>query len=225
MKLYRFTARQRMNDFFDTGAVRIGHLHGFRDTVAHGPHRGDAEEGMRQLHRRVDERGLLGRGETGDPFIDSFIKVENPNANVWVGNSYFQRAENFDDGYVFCMCEQFVEADFCRWHERFGADACYEIEGESFVDEIVKTIQDLARPLVCAPVQYVNRNFDYRDPRVAIPSALLKPEEYSWQLERRMVWEPTHAARPLAPIDTEVPSAIRFARPYALFEGGGVRLL
>jgi hypothetical protein len=223
--VYKFVSRKYMDAFFETGSVRIGTMHGFRDTIAHGTSRSDIDEGNHAVVRQVDDLVLTGGYE---PMISDFIGMppSGSGATVRFTNCNFIRRHSFPNSYIFCTAAYFSEDAFLRWNESEGIDACYEINDYAvFRNAISKELAGSARWYADRYCNYVGTEIQYDSPFASEPPVFTKRKHYEWQAEQRGVWLPIGPVNQFDAKVIQIPSAIRTCRPVAILERGTVKYL
>lgn len=129
----------------------------------------------------------------------------------------------FEDAYVFCSADNFNPPAFRHWLDwPDGYDACYEISSPAFFDAISAVVRSSA----------IYGGFNGRAEGFAAGRRRM-PEPPEASLRRRIdrqrggevraVWNPRLPGAPLMPLSLEVPTARRFARPFAVWEGDSIR--
>lgn len=130
----------------------------------------------------------------------------------------------FQDCYVLCFCQDCVPEEFVLWRDRFGADACYEVRWQPFLDEVSKVLKHSLDPRSLGGLPASNGTLNTKIlARAPIP--LLKPSRHAWQRESRAIWGPIQATGGIEPINIEVRDAREHARPFAVLNGDAIEHL
>jgi len=217
--IYKFVSRRNLDRFFDTGSIRIGTLHDFRKTEAHGKWRGDEFEGKSDIMQRVASKNQIDKGS----FLSTFI---NAPAGVQITDCIFIERRDFPNCYVFCTSSYFTDELFQHWHEKEGVDACYEIfDWIGYHREISHSLVSRADGLGSAYVTYVEGDIDGESEGRHIYPPFIKKMEYEWQSEFRGVWLHKAPSIDVKPLCFEIPDARKYCRPYAILNAGKIQRL
>lgn len=221
LPLYKFIERRHLDGFFASGALRLGTIHGYRDTVEYGEHRGDEAEGMHDVARQVDDYTAPDSGAANEPIISEIFNLGRGSRIIGMT---LVSSRSSPDGFVFCMSHTYSEALFRRWHAAERLDACYEIvDIGAFCAAISGKIASSASFVGCVGVVYRDKQIDYRSSAANLSPAITKfRDTYGWQCEARAIWQPLMPSPPLLPWIIEVKDARRYARPRAYIEGSKI---
>jgi hypothetical protein len=216
LTLYKFVEKRWHDAFFETGSLRIGTVHQFRDTVAHGVVRGDENEG-RHLVTRRDIKGIV--VTPNEPLVSEIL----PPGSL-VANMDFSVQRVAADAFIFCTANKFREALFKQWFERERTDSCYVIFDVDGFRRAVATalgarITDKHFVEHCI---YVGSETNYKAPHSTAWPGIVKANGFEWQAEARFVWE-AKAVQPVEPANLLVPDAREYCRPWAGLVNGSVR--
>jgi len=219
MPLYKFIERKYLDSFFLNGELRLGTIHGYRDTGEYGPIRGDVSEGRHSVMRQIDKP--LTVTDNSEPIVSEMFKVEG-SGSVTFSNVSFVVQRHSPDAFIFCTSHDYSELLFLEWHKQENLDACYEIINvPSFVAAITKKIEASAWYAATSRVIYRGEHIDYQSRHANAPG-ITKAQEYAWQLEVRSIWPPLLPSPPLRPWIIEVPDATKFCRPFAVIEKSAI---
>lgn len=209
-----------MDAFFQTGSIRLGTLHGYRDTAAFGTDRGDHAEGSSDTRLLVNRATTVEKGS----FLNQFI---NMSAGGEILNCTFINRRNHQDMFIFCASGVFTPELFHRWQAKDSrTDACYEIfDWIGFRAEISKRIRQIAWYFESSYIQYVKGDVPAHSSLRDYPVMFIKQHEYGWQLEHRGAWSKIFPNDNLPHVDIEIPDARRFCRPVAVLANGQVRYM
>ena len=76
MPLYKYTEKQHLNSFFNSGKLRVGTLYDYRDIVTHKLCVGDSNEGMNRISKTITNKNPVILSEDKN---DSFFSEIFPN--------------------------------------------------------------------------------------------------------------------------------------------------
>jgi hypothetical protein len=216
--IYKFLKRGRMEKFFETGQIRLGTLHDFRNTEQHGNHIGDVVEGKSTIHQHV----AYANSAEPNSFIGQFVEFNG--GEMW--DCRFIHERDSENAYTYCASHIFSEEGFRDWHEKEGLDACFEIfDPLGFRQAISKEIFEKARYVTESQIVYVDGDIPGESNLRHIPSAFIKQTAYAWQTEYRWLWEPRKSnVAPIAEFPT-LPDPRRFCRKIAILEDGEIKYL
>jgi len=219
--LYKFIERKYLYSFFSNGELRLGTIHGYRDTIEYGSVRGDSSEGRHSVIRTVDDVRVT---DNSEPIVSEVFRVAEGGSFRLVNmNLVVQRQSS--DAFIFCTSHLYSEQLFLEWHKQEQLDACCEITiPQGFVDAITRKIESSAWYARTSPVAYFNEHIDYRSPSANLPG-LTKSQKYEWQHETRSIWPPRLPSPPLQPWGIHVPDAVQFCKPFAVLENSSIRYL
>lgn len=221
MTLYKFIERKYCDDFFNTGSLRLGTIHSFRDTVEYGEHIGDEDEGIHHIKRSVDNPVTHSK-ENNEPIISEFFNLKG-DGDVTISNMSFVVPRKSADAFIFCTSYLFTEALFKMWNDKKRFDACYEItDVKLFIESISQKIELSAYFVLETKVAYIGKEIDWQSPQANIHPGLTKFNEYSWQKEHRMVWNPKGPCLNIKPWLIDVPEARDYCKPYATIENNEI---
>jgi hypothetical protein len=214
--IYKFVNREFMEAFFASGSIRLGTLHGFRDTEAHGNYRGDVTEGINRVVQRIAHATETVPGS----FLHSMIRIGTGSV---IKDCLFVQERTWPDTYVFCTSATFNEDLFRQWNVSEGVDACYEIfDWQGFELEVSKRIASQALPMHSEYVTYVDGDIDGESQVRHIRAPFIKLRDFEWQREYRGAWLHKHPSVDVQAICIDIPDARRFCRKVATLEDGKV---
>ncbi|WP_338490973.1 hypothetical protein VRB78_11475 [Pseudomonas trivialis] len=189
MKYYKYMKREYLEGFFETGALKIGTLYGFRD-IELGNAIGDVDEAKHRYlmdykgGTPIDmssnspeatflrEQGVF--GNEAHELVGSFITIED---KVTV-------AQSCPDMYVFCMTNEYDPVAMVE----FGYDSCFEVvDIDGFLRALTQSLGGKGQFAGLAEVTYKNRENSYTVPHDVHP-AMMKGVEYGYQKEVRALW-------------------------------------
>lgn len=222
MPLYKFIEKQYLDSFFSAGSLRLGTIYSYKDTVEHGESRGDKNEGVHHIKREVD-KPVIHSKDNCQPIISEFFDIRG-NGSISVEGISFVVQRKSKDAFIFCTSHTYTESLFRLWNEKEGLDSCYEITNENaFIESVSRKITSSANYSLSKPVVYIKQEIDWRSSHAKINPGLTKFNEYYWQKEHRMVWNPRGPCSHIKPWLIDVPEARSNCKPYAYIENGEIK--
>ncbi|MGF1689064.1 hypothetical protein L4C36_20675 [Photobacterium japonica] len=221
--IYKFVAKQFMDDFFERGCLRLGTILDFNDIVTHGTARGDTGEGQHGVIRQI-EGELKVQGGKPEPIVDEIFKIEG-DGQFTLADISLQVSRRCGNGFLFCTSNEYTDSLFRRWNLEEKTDACYQIYNpHGFFQEITKVIINSVSEYGFRDVVYTPDPIPYDSPHVTESPAFTKEEnKYSWQKENRCVWQPLLPPTIVKPWIIEVPDARKYCRPFKILEHGSIK--
>jgi len=209
-----------MEAFFDTGSLRLGTVHSFKDVVEYGLSRGDDEEGRHHISRHNDGVITLRKG-IHHPVVSEIFKFEGEGES-WIHGGTFIVPRVSPDAFIFCTSREYTEDLFISWNEEEGLDSCYAIMNPiAFAQSITREIQSSAFFVASANVVYTDKEIDFKSPEARMNPAITKRKDlYQWQNEHRMIWAPKLPSPPLEPWVIQVPHARQYCHKVARYKKG-----
>lgn len=195
----------------EAGQIRIGTLRDYRKQEL-GAAISDAGEGTQKFFSRStsaktnpDDLNWLER---------SAVNIQGASIKEFVfSNNYVERRYHSPDLYLYCASIEFdleiverINAEN-RASGRSEYSACVQIDGVEDFAETVERFLALRKPvhlLRIARCDYRGRDFNWTQVH-GVPIELLKPENYAYQKEGRVIFEPISQQRPLKPFVIEIP--------------------
>lgn len=219
---YKFIERRWGEEFFETGSLRLGTVHGYRDIVKYGVARGDPSEGEHNIIRNIEGMVAL-RKDKYEPILSDVINVTH-DGETNLSNLSIVVSRRCEDSYIFCTSYIFSEELFLRWCEMGGMNFCYLItDSVGFDRAISNTISSSANYLGNGNVVYTEDPIDYRSPHANLYPGITKSEkEYGWQYENRSFWRARGPCGLLEPWRILVSEAVECCKPFAYIDGSTV---
>jgi hypothetical protein len=211
MVLYKYTQSKYLVAFFETGKLKIGTLHGYRNQEKLGDAIGDDDEGISGIAFNIAEGKIihmdgstpeaqfLANGFEGVKFgTGGTISALGPGAGIFV-------QQQSPDFYIFCAANEFNEDQM----NKFGG-SCFEISApKTFIRTISREIRDRATFVQMGQVVYKDRNTTWDRPH-NVHESMMKGLKYAEQKEVRAIWAGT--ADPLIDLYIEAPDLIKYCR-------------
>lgn len=219
--LFKFVEHQYMDEFFDTGSLRLGTIHSFRDLVEYGVSRGDEEEGKHHIKRYNDGVVTL-RKDVHHPVISEIFKFEGEGES-WIHGGTFIVPRVSPDSFVFCTSNMYSEGLFDTWYKKEKLDSCYEIlNPHGFIAAISRVIESSTYFVKSSNVFYTQKEIDYQSPEANLHPAITKRRDlYEWQKEHRFIWGVRLPSPPLKPWIIKAPEARQYCRRLANWSDSG----
>lgn len=219
--IYRFCQRGHRDAFFTTGSLRLGTVHGYRDTLTLDAARADSLEGIRKTRREID-RLEMRPGEYHPVASEMFVPV-GPEP-LTIRNVNLVHHIESPDLYTLCAAKAFSEEMFLRWNKiDRKTDACYEITAPiRLLLSVAIRYPQAIRESQLGYVSYADPPLDWRSPLFQQHPALLKRTEYEWQEEVRFLFDPRKPPLPVNGWMITVPQAALYCRRFARIKTGRV---
>lgn len=200
----------------ETGTVRIGTLHEYRNIELHGTEVGDHGEGTKQTI--CIDSAHSPEDIANHPVLSSFIRAE-PGATINISNVQFRLQEISSDYYVYSMSEAY-DPDIAK---NLDCDACIIIKQPllflSSIDKCLRGIAKLKNEFLLERCQYASRTQLFSGqhrifPNIAHQShpALIKENKYYYQREIRAIWEPIDTG--IQPMILTCPDIAEYCEPF-----------
>ncbi len=192
--IYKYMTKQYALKFLQSGEVKIGTLHGYRNIELLGPEVGDTEEGLKYLfttgHTEIDTAVPSGIPD----FLRPHIRVSGENRLQLIAAKGIEASVEEEDSYVFCGTYEFDRIAM----KSLGYDSCVKITSPSkFFHAITRKLKHASHFLGPARVDYSGRRFEHLSDR-SISPAFLKDQRYVHQKEIRVVWP--SVSQPIKPV-------------------------
>ena len=203
--LFKYMRKQHARLLLNDGKVRVGTLHEYRDTEAHGCVIGDDTEGTKNLF-------LDGHGETWTPasipaFAKTFFELGHE-SSVTLEGIRLQVPQESPDFYLFCASSEFNEHAL----REFGYDACVSIDDpQRFFAAISHRLRHKASLEGVFHCQYRDRDAPHDSDDGTHP-ALIKHPKYKDQHEVRALWRPQKES--VRPVIIESRKAMQCCSPW-----------
>lgn len=185
-RLYKYLCSEHMKRFQETGELRIGTLHGFRDSESRENDLGDAGEGIITRFDHVD----YASGNQLSELARRFIKISGRAAETArFIDCEFERRETSPNYYIYCVSSSRSWSVGMKMKSDYDARIVIE-EPLRFFEAIANCMAErIITPVYVVRCEYGSKRIDYRDKTVH--PAKLKSSGYAYQREIRMVMEPT----------------------------------
>lgn len=183
-----------MEAMFATGAVRIGALHGWRQSGKHGEMSTDESEG---ILRNPSGNIVFRDPPEPDSFaVDAVVTVEGEGSAQL--RHFKINALRSEDLYTFSTSSAYSGEQHRAWRDSEGYDACYRINSARLFFRALSDAMPSLRFLFHAPVIYVPEKWDNLVIHGRFHHARLKRAGmYELQLEDRALWKPLDASAPI----------------------------
>ena len=215
MFLYKFLPERYLSDFFDTGSIRLGSLHGFRDTISHTLARGDNSEGSHTVSRFITNEFRLTK-DTDEPII-SQIFIGPDEGYATLKNIAMLSERSSENAYIFCTCTIYSDETFRNWNNDCEeTDSCYVIyDPYMFHYELTKTIKNSVYSFMNRNIAYSSDPIPYDSDEAALSPCFTKEiSKYSWQNEHRAVWGVKRPSPNFSHWDIHCPNAAKYCKPF-----------
>lgn len=198
--VYKYLEAEHLQPMLQTGRLRVGTLHEYRDTETHDSEIGDPDEGRKTQY----ENPLFmsyDTPETISDFAAEFIGRTGPARSLFYDNT-FELDHDLPDFFLYCVSKEASRDAMLR----MGKDVCVKVEdAEAFFFELDAELRRrllVAGDPAVAECIYRPRRREY-NPADHDHPAVLKEPRHSYQAEVRGIWNP--ASRPIAPQIIDVP--------------------
>ncbi|MBL5965938.1 hypothetical protein I7V30_11760 [Lelliottia amnigena] len=222
--LFKFTEKQYMDNFFETGSLRLGTIYDFKDIIQYQMGIGDSDEGSHLLHRSIKESLSLTK-DSNEEIISEALSVANTVHPATIKNFTVIVPRHTQDRFIFCTSKDYSDSLFKKWNEKYREiNACYIItDAKKFADAISKVIKESVFFESRDDIIYTNKTIPYDSLLAKIDPAITKEkQEFSWQNEHRMTWYRIAPYTPIKPWIINVPDAREFCKPYFILSNSEV---
>ncbi len=207
MRLYKYTEKKYLDNFFADGSLRIGTLYSYRDDSSLGRMVSDDMEGIKKAHGHVKHAGP--EDVRRNSVLSSLFQ-----GNVTITDCSFEDIRiECPNLYVFCASVEYSKDLHKAWFNQEHYDACYKITAaELFFAAITRVLSKQAIFLGFGAVNYYESDdgIDINSPLANTHPAVLKQwKNFGNQKEVRGVWQPIGSAE-ITPIVIQVPEAIKY---------------
>ena len=186
MSLYKYLPLTCAELLSNSGCIKIGTLHSYRNTEEFGSEIGDINEG--EVSKYSHDKDAK-RGDELNPLEKQVIKVGH---GMVVENNYVETFLQSPNCYIFCASLSYEKAILEKLNRDYPEDkydACVEIKNiKNFVNEITSAFSGQVKFVGYFNCAYIGRKHHYAK---TIPHpAIIKDPRYSYQKEVRFIWEP-----------------------------------
>lgn len=204
--LYVFTKKEYLDGLLKEGTIRVGTLAEYRKDDGTTGAKNDENEGSAFWQPKGEIQ------VTPDhPILKHMIHPASGTFSM-EGGAYVRIPTNHN---LLCLAKAISTSMIKRMKKDFGSNSCYRIDNPiDFFLDITDAIPELEEPISARPVKYV-----YKRPvavdhlaRDLFIDPYLKPWEYGWQREYRIVW-PTIDPDNVKPYLVNVPSLAGYIKP------------
>lgn len=209
MKLYKYTQKEFVENFFDTGEIRLGTLSDFRKSEKYNVAIADTREGMRDHVKILSGTSELGsHSQNVNEMLSQMFNVQG-GGKVFFHNTKATLRTITPDIFIYCATTKFNEVTM---RDEFKCNGCIEITNSvRFFREITKALSISCYLMAQERVNYINTTFDMEDrPKQKI--ALCKESVFSYQNEFRAVWKPRSSITEMSPINICIPDARKYCK-------------
>lgn len=209
--LFKYTKKEYLEKFFDTGEIRIGTLSDFRKIEKHNSAISDLREGKREFSRFFSGSSIVGSHSANINEITEMVFAPPGSALMILEDSTVTVDTLSPDLYVFCASASFNEKVM---RQDFKCDSCFIIKNKTrFFREISNSLRESAYLIAQDNINYIGTKFDM-DHRPESHIALTKDIEYSYQDEFRAVWKPRIEQYDLSPFNIIIPEGRKYCDIY-----------
>ncbi|AFQ48283.1 hypothetical protein [Burkholderia cepacia] len=214
-RLYKYMKRRYADTLVTSGGVRIGTLHGFRNIEAFGPGIGDADEGKKTVHVKINDGPIVAGSEHADALKAMRLIDLGPsdNSTGTIGSVNIQVHIDHTDAYVWCCSSQRSEDAMAGIG---GSDACVEIFNvPKFYAALTEAMSGHGQFVVMGPmsVQYGELVEPWNGANYGRHPVFMKGHAFAQQREVRIAWIPLpDATGPLGAIVLGASDAGKFCR-------------
>lgn len=200
--LFKYLPEEHAVGMVERGSVRIGTAHDFRRIEAHNPARSDSTEAKPGSLAFIDDIEIT-KDRPMPVYLEKFFDVDSGPARIQ--GLIVDETEPDQDYYIYCVTGQHQK----YLYHFFDVNSCVAIRDVvGFFKCLADHLTSLIQGSVFARVTYGSR-FGSLSAAHDRPPPFVKPPQYSWQDELRMVCLPKSAVQ-VEPFNTEVPGLGQF---------------